>query len=55
MSGCSKDGPAIDTFTICAGHSPILISRYDVLTDGTAVQIEGYNEWGVANGCWGRG
>lgn len=47
-------GPITETRQVCAGWAPILISRDDVLTEGTAQQIEGHNLNGVANGCWKR-
>lgn len=39
----------------CAGWSPILVSKQDVLTDGTAKQILAHNEHGKALGCWKPG
>lgn len=50
LVGC-KTGPAIKSDP-CAGWSPIVVSRADVLTDGTAKQILAHDLHGVAAGCW---
>jgi hypothetical protein len=42
-SGCVTIGPATN---FCSIAEPILISRQDVLTDGTARQILAHNETG---------
>ncbi|UGB46982.1 hypothetical protein LQ772_06740 [Frateuria edaphi] len=38
----------------CAGWEPILVSKKDVLTDGTSKQILAHNNHGEATGCWGK-
>jgi len=43
MSGCHATGPVTN---FCQMAEPILISRQDVLTDGTARQILAHNEIG---------
>lgn len=41
VSACATSGPAIDS---CSWVKPILVSRDDVLTDGTVEQILSHNE-----------
>ena len=48
MSGCAT-GPVTN---FCQMAEPILISRQDVLTDGTARQILAHNEVGRATCGW---
>lgn len=38
--------------TSCAGFRPILPSKADVFTDGTADQINAHNLIGERLGCW---
>lgn len=49
MAGCVTKPTKLDP---CAGWEPILPSRADVLTDGTARQILAHDEHGKAIGCW---
>jgi hypothetical protein len=35
----------------CAGWSPIMVSKSDKLTDGTARQILAHDEYGAALAC----
>lgn len=42
----------IEQAHVCAGWEPILISQADVLTEGTARQIESHNEFGAEQDCW---
>lgn len=45
LSGCATSGPVIEVVdTGCDWTAPILISKQDVLTDGTAEQILIHNE-----------
>jgi hypothetical protein len=48
-SGCANRGPVTN---FCQIAEPILISRQDVLTDGTARQILAHNEVGKAVCGW---
>lgn len=48
LSGCAGTGPGIEA---CGAWRPILVSRQDVLTEGTARQILAHNETGRALGC----
>lgn len=48
VSGCSAVMPG----TSCAGFRPILPSKADVFTDGTADQINAHNLIGERLGCW---
>jgi hypothetical protein len=41
-SGCATNGNVIDTG--CSWARPIMVSRADALTDGTAAQILTHNE-----------
>lgn len=41
VSACATSGPVTDS---CSWVKPILVSREDVLTDGTVVQILTHNE-----------
>lgn len=50
LAGC-KGGPETKP-DICAGWKAIYPSKQDVLTDGTAKQIDAHDEHGVAMGCW---
>lgn len=43
LTGCAADGRATDP---CGAWRPILVSRADVLTDGTARQLLAHNETG---------
>lgn len=43
LAGCSGTGGGIDP---CGAWRPILVSRADVLTDGSARQILAHNETG---------
>lgn len=43
LAGCATGGPATDP---CGAFRPILVSRADVLTDGTARAILAHNETG---------
>lgn len=49
VAGCVTKPTKLDP---CAGWEPILPSRADVLTDGTARQILAHDEHGKAIGCW---
>lgn len=50
LSGCAKTGSVIESG--CVIFEPIYISRADVLTEGTAVQIEAHNLTGRAVCGW---
>lgn len=50
LAGCATAGPATDSF--CAVAKPILISKADVLTEGTARQVLEHNEYGAAKCGW---
>lgn len=52
LAAC-KTSPAIKPDP-CAGWSVICPSKADILTDGTAKQILGHDEHGVAAKCWAR-
>ena len=52
LAAC-KTSPAIKPDP-CAGWSVICPSKTDILTDGTAKQILGHDEHGVAAKCWAR-
>lgn len=43
LSGCAGTGPGIDA---CGPWRPILVSRQDALTRGTAADILAHNETG---------
>lgn len=49
LSACGTTGPATDG---CAGFAPIYISQDDMLTEGTAIQIEAHNLYGADQGYW---
>src|SRR6185312_8584196 len=49
LAGCATTGRVIDP---CAGWSPIVVSKADRLTDGTAKQILAHDLHGVDQGCW---
>lgn len=49
-SGCAGGGRGIDA--ACQLYRPIYVSRADVLTEGTAVQIEAHNETGARVCGW---
>lgn len=49
LASCSA-GPATDGF--CAEAKPVLVSKADVLTDGTTRQILTHNEYGAARCGW---
>lgn len=50
LTGCVTSGPVIELVdTACDWTGPILISKADQLTDGTAVQILEHNENWEAN------
>lgn len=49
LAGCSGTGGGTSA---CAGWRPILVSRADVLTQGTAQQILTHNEAGRALCGW---
>lgn len=50
LTGCVTNGPVIELVdTACNWTGPILISKQDVLTDGTAKQILQHNENWEAN------
>ena len=46
VSGCATDGGQ------CLWDKPIMLSRQDVLTDGTAAQVLAHNEKGAAICGW---
>lgn len=48
LASCAT-GPGTDP---CAGWRPVLVSRADALTDGTARQVLAHNEQGRRLGCW---
>lgn len=52
LTACGTAGRVIDQGHVCAGWRPILVSQADVLTEGTARQIEAHNEFGAEQGCW---
>ncbi|EHM03478.1 hypothetical protein HMPREF9946_00074 [Acetobacteraceae bacterium AT-5844] len=49
LAGCANSGAGIDP---CGPWRPILVSRADTLTDGTARQILAHNETGVRMCRW---
>lgn len=49
-SGCTPR--TIVKTDFCTGWKPILPSRQDVLTDGTAKQILAHDQHGVDMKCW---
>ena len=49
LTACAS-GPA--TNGVCAVSKPIMVSRSDVLTDGTARQILAHNEYGAKVCAW---
>jgi uncharacterized lipoprotein YajG len=49
LTACAS-GPATEGF--CATAKPIMVSRSDVLTDGTARQILAHNEYGERVCAW---
>lgn len=51
LGGCETAGRGIDA--ACQLFRPIYVSRADVLTEGTAVQIEAHNESGARVCGWG--
>lgn len=51
LTGCATSGAVIKD---CLFARPILVSKQDVLTDGTAVQIERHNEVGDTVCEWGK-
>lgn len=55
MSACSMFGtkPEPPQQNVCAVWSPIIPSKQDALTDGTATQVLVHNCIGVRLGCWG--
>lgn len=50
LTACSSAGPVTDGF--CAVSSPIMVSKRDSLTDGTARQILAHNEFGRVKCGW---
>lgn len=55
LTGCETAGPATDQ-GFCAVGRPIYVSRQDVLTEGTADQIEAHNNTGARVCGWkGKG
>lgn len=44
LAGC-KTAPLSVTDSYCNEYQPIMVSRADILTDGTAKQIETQNWW----------
>lgn len=50
MTACGTSGPATDS--ACLTFKPILVSRSDVLTDGTARAILTHNEAGERACGW---
>jgi hypothetical protein len=50
LTACAGGGPATDGF--CAVSKPIMVSRSDVLTDGTARQILAHNDYGAKVCAW---
>ena len=49
LAGCASGGAGIDP---CGAWRPILVSRADALTDGTARQILAHNETGARLCGW---
>jgi hypothetical protein len=49
LAGCASGGAGTSP---CAGWQPILVSRADVLTDGTARQVLAHNEAGRSLCGW---
>jgi hypothetical protein len=54
LGGCAMTG-RVTKPDPCAGWSPIMVSKQDILTDGTSKQILAHNEHGKAMGCWRNG
>ena len=50
LTACETAGPATDGF--CAVSSPIMVSKRDSLTEGTARQILAHNEYGKKKCRW---
>lgn len=55
LAACATTGPEIKIVdTACRWTKPIYVSRGDILTDGTADQIEAHNETGAKRCGWKR-
>lgn len=55
LSACASTGPAIKTVdTGCSWTRAIRVSKGDILSDGTAAQIEAHNETGRKRCGWKR-
>ena len=52
LSACATSGRVTDPAHVCAGWKAVYVSQGDVLTEGTAQQIEAHNEFGAKQGCW---
>jgi len=53
LASCAMNG-RVTKPDPCAGWSAILVSKQDVLTDGTSRQVLAHNDHGRAIGCWGK-
>ena len=53
LSACGTTGLVTDNWHACVDRRPILISKDDRLTEGTAQQIEAANETGKRLKCPG--
>jgi len=55
LTGCVTAGPETKLIdTACRWTKPIYVSKGDILSDGTAVQIEAHNEAGKKRCGWKR-
>ena len=52
LTGCGITGPARIVDTGCSWTRPIYVSKADILTDQTAVQILAHNETGAKRCRW---
>lgn len=54
LAGCGAQPVHVPPTTaeLCAPWKPIMVSRQDVLTDGTARQILDHDATGAKLGCW---
>lgn len=57
LTGCETAGPRIEYRTVdtsCVGFKPVYINRADNISEKTAQQIEGNNEYGAKKCGWKR-